>query len=123
MLSQVLLAALAVPVAGCDALLSADIIAGKTIRYQVEYSGPSQDAGSDRALFVEYSTSDGPQRQTDVELPWTKVVGVAPRGFEASVKVQYDGFGDIACRIVADSTVIAEQTIIQQPYPVVECAA
>lgn len=119
---QILVATLTATVTGCGALRGNDI-AGKTIRYQVEYSGSPQDALSNRALVIDYTTTDGRQEQRSIVLPWTKVVGVAGRGFKPSVKAQFEGFGTIACRIVADSRVIAEQTSSEEPYPTVECAA
>ena len=95
--------------------------AGRTIRYQVEYDSTAVGHPSRRALSISFATNDGEQQQTDVGLPWTKVVSAGP-GFTAMVRAQYAGSGLIACRVVADGKVI-EQQIAVGPYAVVECAS
>jgi hypothetical protein len=107
--------------AGCGTAEPGGDITGKTIRYEVEYLGASEDALSHTALNISYSTSDGQQEQAEVSLPWTTVVGTAERGFTASVSAQFNGFGTIMCRIVADDTVIEQRSSTQDAYPVVEC--
>lgn len=112
---------LAAVVTGCDSF-HASGITGKTIRYQVEYTN-SPEAGLDQdALSITYSTNDGQQGQKAVTLPWTKSIGTAKPGFKASVKAQFDGYGTIACRIVADGKVIQNRVSAEEPYPVVECS-
>ena len=95
--------------------------AGTTIRYQVEYDSTAVGRPSQRALIISYATKDGEQQQTDVGLPWTKVVS-AGAGFTAMVRAQYAGSGLISCRVVADGKVI-DQQISVGPYAVVECAS
>jgi hypothetical protein len=109
-------------VGGCGRLGHSDAdIAGRTIRYQVEYDSTAVGHPSRRALNISYATNDGEQQQTDVALPWTKVVN-AGAGFTGMVKAQYAGSGLIACRIVADGKVI-EQQVSVGPYAVVECTS
>ena len=120
--SCVALAVLAWTSAACSALdRSAGVAAGKTIRYQVGFLN-SADSSANTALSITYSTPDGMQQQQDVGLPWTAVVAAAA-GFTPSVSVQFNGFGSIECRIVADNVVIEERTSQQEPYPKVECSA
>ena len=107
--------------AACGAGGSDADITGKTIRYQVEYSGSPLTGRAHQALVVSYSTKDGPAEQRNVGLPWTTVVGTASPGFTASVKAQFYGYGTIVCRIVADNKLIQEHTSTQEPYPTVEC--
>ena len=118
----ILLVASGAAVGGCGRLghSNADI-AGKTIRYQVEYDSTAVGRPSQRALSISYATNDGEQQQTDVGLPWTKSVS-ADAGFTAMVKAQYAGSGLIACRVVADGKVI-DQQIAVGPYAVVECSS
>jgi hypothetical protein len=115
--------ALTEAVAGCGDFRDAAAITGKTIRYQVEYFGSAVDAQSHSALTITYSTNEGEQQQRNVSLPWTKSIGPAGRGFTASVKAQFNGFGTISCRIVADSEVIVTQTSSLDPYAEVACSA
>lgn len=118
-----LMATLAATLASCGVFRGSDDITGKTIRYQVEYINSPQDALSKDALAISYSTNDGQQEQKNVRLPWTKVVGPAKPGFKASVRAQFNGFGTIICRIVADGAVIEEMVSNEDPYAVVECSA
>jgi len=115
--------ALTEALAGCGDFRDSTAITGKTIRYQVEYFGSSVDTMSHSALTITYSTDEGEQQQKNVSLPWTKSIGPAGRGFTASVKAQFNGFGTISCRIVADSEVIVTQTSSLDPYAAVECSA
>lgn len=117
-----LLLAMATVVAGCNPPGSAGLT-GKTIRYQVEYYSSALDSQSHSALTIVSSTNEGEEQQRNVSLPWTKAIGPANRGLTASVKAQFDGFGTISCRIVADGEVVVTQTSAQQPYPTVECSA
>jgi len=118
----VLLVTVGSAVGGCGRLGHGNAdIAGKTIRYQVEYDSTATGRPSQRALSISYATSDGEQQQTDVGLPWTKVVSVGA-GFTAMVRAQYAGSGLIACRVVADGKVI-DQQISVGPYAVVECSS
>lgn len=121
-LGHLLAGTLVTTLAGCGVLRD-DHAVGKTIRYHVEYSGSAQDALSNSALVIDYMTTEGRQEQKNIVLPWTKEVKGAGRGFKPSVKAQFNGFGTIACRIVADGHFIVEQTSTEEPYPVVECAA
>lgn len=97
-------------------------ITGKSIRYQVEYTGAPEDELSHTAVFIRYSTNDGEQEQKLVGLPWTKVVGAARPGFKPSVKAQFYGFGTIACRIVANRKVIVQEMSVEGPYSVAVCS-
>jgi Mycobacterium membrane protein len=118
----VLLVAVGSAVGGCGRLgHSNSDIAGVTIRYQVEYDSTAIGHPSQRALSISYATSDGEKQQTDVGLPWTKVVS-AGAGFAAVVRAQYAGSGLIGCRVVADGKVI-DQQISVGPYAVVECSS
>jgi hypothetical protein len=117
-----LLVAVGIAVGGCGRLGHSDSdIAATTIRYQVEYDSTATGRPSQRALSISYATNDGEQEQTDVGLPWTKVVN-AGAGFTGMVRAQYAGSGLIACRIVADGKVI-EQQVSVGPYAVVECTS
>lgn len=118
----VALTALAVLVAGCNPVRPDQGITGKTIRYQVEFFGSPVDRLSHTALNITYATSDGAETQKNVSLPWTKVIGPAGRGFTASVKAQFNGFGIIVCRIVADSKVVVKKASPQEPYAEVACS-
>ena len=120
---RVLALVLIASTAGCGSYRGDSDILGKTIRYQVEYYDAPEDAQANSALSIEYSSTEGRQQQSDVGLPWTKVVGTAESGFTASVKAQFDGYGTIACRIVADGKVIEQQWSPTEPYPTVECSA
>jgi hypothetical protein len=117
----VLLVAVGSAVNGCGRPHGNADIAGTTIRYQVEYDSTAVGRPSQRALSISYATDDGEQEQTDVGLPWTKVVS-AGAGFTAVVRAQYAGSGLIACRVVADGKVIDQQMSVG-PYAVVECAS
>lgn len=108
-------------VAACGGTGGDDGIAGKTIRYQVEYYGSPQTGTAHRAVTISYATDDGRQEQHDVGLPWDTAVGPASSRFTPSVKAQFYGFGTIICRILADDNVIQEKTSMEEPYPTVEC--
>jgi hypothetical protein len=108
--------------AGCGYGGGADGITGKSIRYQVEYSGSPQTGITHRAISIVYATNEGLLEQDNVGLPWTKVVGSASPGFNASVKAQFYGFGTIICRILADDKLIQNKSSGEEPYPSVECS-
>ena len=117
------LAATAALAAGCgDGGGSADI-AGKSIRYQVEFYGSPQTGIAHRAVTISYSTSEGLQEQHNVGLPWTTTVGTAGRKFTPSVTAQFYGFGTIVCRILADDALVTTSASQEAPYPTVECKA
>ena len=115
----VLLAVALVP-AGCGHR-GDNSITGKSIRYQVEYSGSPQTGLANRAVIISYSTGEGLKEQHNVALPWTVAVGTAPAGFSASVKAQFYGYGTVVCRIVADDKLIVSVRSREEPYPTVEC--
>ena len=118
----VLLVAVGSAIGGCGRLGHGNAdSAATTIRYQVEYDSTAVGHPSRRALSISYATNDGEQHQTDVGLPWTKVVS-AGAGFTGMVRAQYAGSGLIACRVVADGKVI-DQQIAVGPYAVVECSS
>ena len=108
---------------GCGFMHRDAGIADKIIRYEVGFISSPDDRLSHSALSISYSTNDGQQEQTNVALPWTKGVGAARPGFTAKVRAQFDGFGTIECRIVADGKVIDERVSAGDPYPVVECSS
>lgn len=116
-------AALATMTATGCAVVGTNNVAGKPIRYQVEYQASALDRLSQGALSITYTTNDGPQEQTDIVLPWMKVVGTLRSGMKPSVKAQFNGYGTIICRIFADNRLIVERTSPEDPYPVVECTA
>jgi hypothetical protein len=115
----VLLAVALVP-AGCGHR-GDNSITGKSIRYQVEYSGSPQTELANRAVTISYSTGEGLKEQHNVALPWTVAVGTAPAGFSASVTAQFYGYGTVVCRIVADDKLIVSVRSREEPYPTVEC--
>lgn len=116
-------AALATMTATGCAVVGTHNVAGKPIRYQVDYQASALDRLSRGALSITYTTNDGPREQSDIELPWMKVVGTLRSGMKPSVKAQFNGYGTIVCRIFADNRLIVELTSPEDPYPVVECTA
>ena len=117
-------AALAAMTATGCALAGQHNVVGKSIRYQVEYQGSPLDRMSHSALSVTYTTNDGLQEQTGIQLPWTEVTGTAGPRLRPSVKAQFDGYGSITCRIFADNKLIVERKSPPEiPYPAVECTA
>lgn len=116
-------ATLAAAVAGCGGVSGSHGIAGKSIRYQVEYVGSPQTGLAHRAVLISYATNDGIQEQRNVGLPWTTVVTPAGPKLTASVQAQFYGFGTIICRILADDKLIQQHTSPEEPYPKVECKA
>jgi hypothetical protein len=107
--------------AGCDVVGGEKSITGRSIRYQVEYSGSPQTGLANRAVIISYATGEGLKEQHNVALPWTLAVGTAPAGFSASVTAQFYGFGTVVCRILADNELIVSVTSKDEPYPTVEC--
>jgi len=115
------LLALAILPAGCGYVGGDNSIVGKSIRYQVEYSGSPHTGLANRAVIISYSTGEGTKEQHNVGLPWTVAVGTAPPGFSASVKAQFYGYGTVVCRILADDKLVVDATSTEEPYPTVEC--
>ena len=120
-LIAVLSLAVAAPTTGCGGRSGGSDLAGKIIRYQVEFHGSPATGTATRALFISYATEDGPREQQDVGLPWTTVVSPTSSRFTASVKAQFYGFGTIVCRILADDSLVDMQTSMEEPYPTVAC--
>lgn len=118
-----LVVAFGATLSACGSSGGGDGIAGKTIRYQVEYYGSPQTGTAHRAVTISYAANDGRQEQHDVGLPWDTAVGPASSKFTPSVKAQFYGFGTIICRILADDNVIQEKASTEEPYPTVECQA
>lgn len=115
---------LIVAVTACSGAYSVNHnVAGKTIRYQVEYVSSPLSQLSNTAVSISYSTNDGRQEQRMVALPWTKVVGPAEAGLKPTVQAQFYGFGTISCRILADDKLVMEKVSQEGPYSVAECAA
>ncbi len=113
----------AAALAGCEIDVGGDGIAGKTIRYQIEYFGSPQTGQAYRAITISYASNEGRQEKHLVALPWTTVVGTAHSGFTPAVKAQFYGFGTIICRILADDELIQQEMSAEEPYPTVECQA
>lgn len=115
---------LVIAVTACSGAYSGNHnVAGKTIRYQVEYISSPVSQLANRAVTISYSTNEGKQEERMVVLPWTTVVGPVKAGFKPTIRAQFLGFGVISCRILADDKLVNQTVSQQDPYAVAECSA
>ncbi len=119
---MLVLLALTAAASGCDVFRNDADVAGKTIGYQLEYYTMPGNALSRYALSISFATNDGPEQQKGVLLPWSKDIGAAQPGFTPSLKAQFNGYGTLVCRILADGEVVASAISAEDAYAVVECA-